>query len=57
MIGRPHLNYNTRDISKWPESEVKENVNFEEFGNLKLTNQEIEDLVAFLTTLTDGWQK
>ena len=48
--------YNTRDISKWPEAEVKENVNFEELGNLKLTNQEIEDLVAFLQTLTDGWQ-
>lgn len=49
--------YNTRDISKWPEAEVKENVNFEELGNLKLTNQEIEDLVAFLQTLTDGWQE
>ena len=48
--------YNTRDISKWPEAEVKENVNFEELGDLKLTNQEIEDLVAFLQTLTDGWQ-
>lgn len=47
--------YNTRDISLWPEPEVPENVNKEELGDLGLTNQELEDLVAFLSTLTDGW--
>jgi cytochrome c peroxidase len=47
--------YNTRDVAPWPAPEVPENVNFEEMGNLKLTNQELEDLVAFLNTLTDGW--
>jgi len=47
--------YNTRDLGPWPPPEVPENVNFEELGDLKLSNQEIEDIVAFLETLTDGW--
>jgi cytochrome c peroxidase len=47
--------YNTRDLGPWPPPEVPENVNYEELGDLKLSNQEIEDLVAFLETLTDGW--
>jgi len=47
--------YNTRDVADWPATEVSENVNREELGNLGLTNQEIEDIVAFLKTLTDGW--
>ena len=46
--------YNTRDVARWPAPEVGQNVNKEELGNLRLTNQEIEDLVAFLKTLTDG---
>jgi cytochrome c peroxidase len=49
--------YNTRDVGPWPAPEVKENVNREEMGNLKLSNQEVEDIVAFLHTLTDGWKK
>jgi cytochrome c peroxidase len=49
--------YNTRDIAEWPAPEVSENVNKEELGNLGLTNQELEDLVAFLKTLNDGWNK
>ncbi|MBC8317605.1 MAG: cytochrome-c peroxidase [Desulfobulbaceae bacterium] len=49
--------YNTRDVSCWPDPEVAENVNREELGNLKLTNQELEDLVVFLETLTDGWEE
>jgi len=49
--------YNTRDVAEWPPPEVFDNVNEEELGNLELTNQELEDLVAFLRTLTDGWQK
>ena len=47
--------YNTRDIIDWPNPEVRANVNREELGNLGLTNEELEDLVAFLRTLTDGW--
>ena len=47
--------YNTRDLTEWPAPEVSENVNREELGNLGLTNEELEDLVAFLKTLTDGW--
>ena len=49
--------YNTRDVADWPDPEVAENVNMEELGNLGLTNQELEDLVAFLETLTDGWDR
>lgn len=49
--------YNTRDLTEWPAPEVPENVNKEELGNLGLTNQELEDLVAFLRTLTDGWDE
>ncbi len=49
--------YNTRDIAQWPAPEVPENVNMDELGNLGLTNQEVDDLVAFLKTLTDGWNE
>jgi len=31
-------------------------MNEEELGNLGLTDQEIDDLVAFMNTLTDGFQ-
>ncbi len=48
--------YNTRDAGIWPDPEVPETVNREELGDLGLTNQEMEDLVAFLNTLTDGWK-
>ena len=48
--------YNTRDIAPWPPPEVAENVNDIEMGDLGLTNQEMEDIVAFLLTLTDGWE-
>jgi cytochrome c peroxidase len=48
--------YNTRDVAPWPAPEVPENVNREELGDLGLTNQEVEDIVAFLNTLTDGWK-
>ena len=49
--------YNTRDVAEWPAPEVSENVNMKELGNLKLSNQELEDLVVFLKTLNDGWQE
>jgi cytochrome c peroxidase len=49
--------YNTRDVAGWPAPEVSMNVNMEELGKLGLTNQELEDLVAFLRTLTDSWNE
>lgn len=47
--------YNTRDVGPWPPPEVPENVNREELGNLGLTEQEADDIVAFLKTLTDDY--
>ncbi|MGB6650522.1 MAG: cytochrome-c peroxidase [Bacteroidota bacterium] len=49
------LFYSTRDIGPWPPPEVKENVNTEELGDLGLTSREIDDIVAFLKTLDDGY--
>ena len=40
----------------WPVPEVGENVNHAELGMLGLTDQEVDDLVAFLRTLTDGYR-
>jgi cytochrome c peroxidase len=48
--------YNTRDVAPWPAPEWPENVNRDELGNLGLTTQDIEDIVAFLHTLSDGYQ-
>lgn len=49
--------YNTRDVdNKWPAPEVAENVNADELGDLKLTDEEVDAIVAFLRTLTDGYQ-
>jgi cytochrome c peroxidase len=39
----------------WPAAEVPETVNLVELGHLGLSDQEIDDIVAFLNTLTDGW--
>lgn len=39
----------------WPKAEVAENVNADELGNLGLNEREVDDIVAFLHTLTDGW--
>ena len=61
--------YNTRDklgrcekVSEprpgencWPEPEVASNLNSEELGNLGLTDQEEEAIVAFMRTLSDGY--
>jgi cytochrome c peroxidase len=41
----------------WPEPEVPATVNHVELGNLGLSGEEIDDIVAFLNTLTDGWQQ
>ena len=54
--------YNTRDVPDaewdgipWAESEVAENVNTQaELGNLGLTDEEEDAIVAFLKTLSDG---
>jgi cytochrome c peroxidase len=55
---------NTRDVNPaWPPPEVSENVHRHNppmpgtFGRLGLTDQEIDDIVAFLHTLTDGYQE
>jgi len=46
---------NTRDVEKWPPPEVPENVNTEEMGNLVLTGQLEDNIVAFMGALTDGY--
>ena len=54
---------NTRDLSEanWPEAEVPETVHRHPMampgtlGRLGLNDQEIDDIVAFLNTLTDGY--
>ena len=55
--------YNQRDVEikkplaqqRWPQAEVSDNVNDEELGDLKLTAEEVDALVAFMETLTDGY--
>lgn len=39
----------------WPAPEVAANVNHDELGRLGLSEQDVDDLVAFLKTLTDGY--
>jgi cytochrome c peroxidase len=61
--------YNTRDVlpkcmagdagekvTCWPPPEDPTNLNTKQLGNLKLTDQEEDDLVTFLKTLTDGYK-
>jgi cytochrome c peroxidase len=48
--------YNTRDVEEWPAPEVAETVNTEELGNLGLTAEEEAAVVAFMKTLSDGYQ-
>lgn len=47
--------YNTRDVGTWPPPEVADNVNVDELGNLALTDAEEIALVAFMKTLSDGY--
>lgn len=47
--------YNTRDVGDWPPPEVEENINTDELGNLGLTDEEEDAIVAFLKCLTDGY--
>jgi cytochrome c peroxidase len=64
--------YNTRDVKPecpglyteaealaadcWPAPEVAENVNTDELGNLGLTAEEEAAIVAFMKTLSDGFE-
>lgn len=49
--------YNTRDVPEagWPEPELNVNVDHS-VGDIGLTDQEVDDMVAFLYTLTDGYR-
>jgi len=47
--------YNTRDVEPWPPPEYPYNINRDELGNLGLTSEEEDAIVAFLRTLTDGY--
>lgn len=51
--------YNTRDDSKargrWGTPEVDNNIHKGWLGNLNLTERNKQDLIAFLRTLSDGW--
>lgn len=48
--------YNVRDVEAFPPPEYPETVNNEELGNLMLTPDEEAAIVAFMRTLTDGYQ-
>ena len=47
--------YNTRDLEpkRWGKTDYPETVNHDDMGDLKMTKEEIDDLVAFMFTLTD----
>jgi cytochrome c peroxidase len=48
--------YNTRDVNpNWPDPEYPENINTEELGDLGLTDDEVYAIVAFMKTLSDGY--
>ncbi|MFC2118612.1 cytochrome-c peroxidase [Bacteroidota bacterium] len=47
--------YNTRDVKEWASPEVEANMNADELGNLGLTDEEVDAIVAFMETLTDGY--
>jgi cytochrome c peroxidase len=47
--------YNNRDTpkSRWKQTDFPETVNRDDMGNLKLNDQEVDDLIAFLHCFTD----
>jgi cytochrome c peroxidase len=49
--------YNTRDVpaEMWPPPEYPDTVNFDELGNLGLSDADEDALVAFMKTLSDGY--
>jgi len=40
----------------WPRPEMVANLNGDELGHLRLSAREVDDIVAFMLTLTDGWE-
>ena len=50
--------YNTRDVLEedWPAPEVFATMNTDELGNLSLTGAEEDAIVAFMMTLSDGYE-
>ena len=46
--------HNSRDSGSWPVPEVLENINRNDVGNMGLTDGEVNDVVVFLTALTDN---
>ncbi len=48
--------YNSRDKGKFGPPETAENVNRKELGNLKLSEKEMKDVIAFMKTLTDDYE-
>lgn len=48
--------YNSRDVGPWAEAEFPATINKDELGNLGLTNNEMDDIVAFMMTLSDGFE-
>lgn len=51
--------YNTACVpgnpDNWPAAEVEKGRNCTEMGNLKLSEAQLDDIIAFLQTLTDGY--
>jgi hypothetical protein len=43
-------------VTCWPPPEDASNLNKKQLGNLKLTDEEEDDLVAFLKILTDDYK-
>jgi len=48
--------HNSRDVADvgWPEPEISENLNTTDVGDMGLTPAQIDDIVAFLNSLTDS---
>ncbi|MDZ7597503.1 MAG: hypothetical protein U5J82_04235 [Desulfobacterales bacterium] len=47
--------HNTRDVADWPDPEVEDNLN-KDVGDMGLTSAQVDDVVAFLMSLTDDLQ-
>ena len=43
-------------VTCWPQADDSTNINKRQLGNLKLSDQEEDAIVAFLQTLTDGYK-
>lgn len=49
--------YNVRDVdAKFSHPEVSATMNTEDLGNLQLSQSQMDDIIAFLKTLTDGYK-